>query len=90
MLELYRRLIAFRRRTPWLTDARIVTSDVSNTYLQITATARDTSSGEAPLTLVLNLADRPAGLPEGGTAIETSHPDQPHHVAAHGWAIAHS
>ncbi len=43
--ELYRRLIAFRRRTPWLTDARIVTSDVSNTYVQITATPRDHRGG---------------------------------------------
>ena len=89
VLELYRRLIAFRRRTPWLTDARIVTSDVSNTYVQITATARD-SEGEPPLTLVLNLADQAAGIPEGAEVIETSHPDQPHHVAAHGWAIARS
>lgn len=88
VLELYRRLIAFRRRTPWLTDARIVTSDVSNTYVQITATPRDTGEGEPPLTLVLNLADQAAGIPEGAEVIETSHPDQPHHVAAHGWAIA--
>ena len=29
VLELYRRLIAFRRRTPWLTDATIATSDVA-------------------------------------------------------------
>ena len=47
VLELYRRLIAFRRRTPWLTDARIVTSDVSNTYLQITATATGHRRGRA-------------------------------------------
>jgi cyclomaltodextrinase / maltogenic alpha-amylase / neopullulanase len=88
VLELYRRLIGFRRRTSWLTDARIVTSDVSNTYLQITATPRDESSSEAPLTLVLNLADQAAGIPEGATVIETSHADQPYHVPAHGWAIA--
>ncbi len=88
VLELYRRLIAFRRRTPWLTDAQIETTDVSNTYVQVHATARDAAAGERPLTLVLNLADQPAGLPEGAEVIETSHPDQPHHVAAHGWAIA--
>ena len=88
VLELYRRLIAFRRRTPWLTDARIVTSDVSNTYVQITATPRDSGEGEPALTLVLNLADQAAGIPEGAEVIETSHPGQPHHVAAHGWAIA--
>ena len=87
-MELYRRLIAFRRRTPWLTDATIVTSDVANTYLRITATARSADEDAAPLTLVLNLADEPAGLPAGAEVVETSHPDQPHHVAAHGWAIA--
>jgi cyclomaltodextrinase len=88
VLELYRRLIAFRRRTPWLTDARIATSDVGNTYLRITATARAEDAEQAPLTLVLNLADEPAGLPEGAELVETSHPGEPQHVAAHGWAIA--
>lgn len=91
MLELYRRLIGFRRRTPWLTDAVISTSDVTHTYLRITATPRsDASSGDdrGPLTLVLNLGDEPTGLPEGSEVAETSHPDQPQHVAAHGWALA--
>jgi glycosidase len=90
VLELYRRLIAFRRRTPWLTDARIATSDVENTSIRITAVPRAgdaVNSGEA-LTLVLNLADDPVALPAGAETVETSHPDQPEHVAAHGWAIA--
>ncbi len=88
VLELYRRLIAFRRRTPWLTDAVITTSDVDNTYLRITATPQSSeSAGEAPLTLVLNLADEPAGLPTNSSLVESSHPDEPDHVAAHGWVI---
>lgn len=87
VLELYRRLIGFRRRTPWLTDADIATSEVGNTYLRITATARDEGAGERPLTLVLNLADTPGGLPAGAEVLETSHADEPYHVAAHGWAI---
>lgn len=92
VLELYRRLIGFRRRTPWLTDATITTSDVTNTYLRITATpGPDDAPGDdrRPLTLVLNLADEPTGLPDGAEVVETSHPDQPQHVAPHGWAIAH-
>jgi cyclomaltodextrinase len=90
VLELYRRLIAFRRRTSWLADATITTSDVANTYLRITATARASgeAAAEAPLTLVLNLGDEPTGLPDGAEVVETSRPDQPYHVAAHGWAIA--
>jgi cyclomaltodextrinase len=87
VLELYRRLIAFRRRTPWLTDARIATSDVGNAYIRVTATPRDENAAEGPLTLVLNLADQPAGLPAGAEPAESSHPYQPQHVAAHGWAI---
>lgn len=88
VLELYRRLIAFRRRTPWLTDARIATSNVANTSIQIAAAARSSSSGtEEALTLTLNLADEPVGLPEGSAVVETSHADQPQHVPAHGWVI---
>lgn len=91
VLELYRRLIGLRRRTPWLTDAVLTTSDVTNTYLRITARPRSGSAAEGgPLTLVLNLGDDPTGLPDGSTSLETSHPDQPYHVAAHGWAIARS
>jgi hypothetical protein len=36
----------------------------------------------------LNLGDEPTGLPDGAEVVETSRPDQPYHVAAHGWAIA--
>lgn len=93
VLELYRRLIAFRRRAPWLADARIATSEVGTTYIRIRATPRSPQSpgvdgDPLPLTLVLNLADQPAGLPEGAELVETSHPQEPYHVAAHGWAIA--
>ena len=88
VLELYQRLIAFRRRTSWLTDARITTSDVTNTYVRITATPRSEADGEGSLTLVLNLGDDPTGLPDGAEVEQTSHADQPYHVAAHGWAIA--
>jgi glycosidase len=89
VVELYRRLIAFRRRTSWLTDAAIATSDVTNTYLRITARPRAVDgSREQMLTLVLNLADDPTGLPDGSELLETSHPGESYHVAAHGWAIA--
>jgi glycosidase len=88
VLELYRRLIAFRRRTPWLTDARVTTSDVANTSLRITATPRSEHQDGHPLTLLLNLADESIGLPTGAEVAETSHPDQPHQVAGHGWVIA--
>lgn len=88
VLELYRRLIAFRRRNPWLTDARIETSDVTNTYLRIAATPRSGDTDQARFTLVLNLSDDPTGLPDGAELIETSHAGEPNHVAAHGWAVA--
>ncbi|MDN5771330.1 MAG: alpha-amylase family protein [Microlunatus sp.] len=84
--DAYRRLIALRRRTPWLTDAEITTSEVGNTYLRVTARPRS-GNQTPPMTLVLNLSDEPGGLPEGSTLLEASHPDQPYHVAAHGWAI---
>jgi cyclomaltodextrinase len=87
VLELYRRLIAFRRRTPWLTDARITTADVANTSIRIIATPRSQDPDGHPLTLVLNLADEPIGLPDGAEVAEASHPDQRHQVAAHGWVV---
>lgn len=87
VLELYRRLIAFRRRTSWLVDAEISTSGLTNTSIQITATPRAGEGEDRPLTLILNLSDDALPLPETGEIVESSRPDRPQQVTAHGWAI---
>lgn len=89
VLELYRRLIAFRRRTSWLVDAQIATGDLANTSIRITATPRPDGpdADHDPLSLMLNLADEPIGLPDGAEIVQASHPEEPRQVAAHGWAI---
>lgn len=87
VLELYRRLIAFRRRTSWLVDAMISTSELTNTSIQITATPRESEGDHQPLTLTLNLNDQALPLDESHEVVESSRPDQPWQVTAHGWAI---
>jgi cyclomaltodextrinase / maltogenic alpha-amylase / neopullulanase len=81
--EWYRRLIGLRRRHPWLVDAVLSTSEVTNAHLVVRCRERD---GSGVLTLTLNLADEP--LPLGPGEVLESEPAAPAGaVAPHGWAI---
>lgn len=60
---LYQRLVALRRRNPWLVAARLTTSDVTNDTMRIALAG----PGGEQLVLVLNTADEPAVV--GGVAV---------------------
>jgi cyclomaltodextrinase len=84
--RLYRQMISLRRREPWLTDAVIATSAV--TEKQMIITAQDRSSSDRRLVLVLNLADVRYKLPDPmGEVLESGAPVNRGRVAPHSWAI---
>jgi len=60
---LYQRLVALRRRNPWLVAARLTTTDVTNDTMRIALAG----PGGEQLVLVLNTADEPAVV--GGVAV---------------------
>ncbi|NLI19096.1 MAG: DUF3459 domain-containing protein [Actinomycetales bacterium] len=80
--EVYRRLIAFRRRHPWLVDATVSTRDVTNTFMVVELTHR-----AERLELVLNLGDDAAPLPAGDVVLAGDASGEPGLVGAHDWAI---
>lgn len=82
--EIYRRVFGLRRRHPWLVDAVIETSQVTNAHLVVRARAR---YGDESLALALNLADEPYPLPSGGEVVEAEPPVVGGAVAPHGWAV---
>ena len=82
--ELYRRVLGLRRRHPWLVDARIEATEVTNTSAVVVATPRE--GDERPLRLVLNLADDLLPLPDGAEVLEAG-PLEGHALAAHSWAV---
>jgi cyclomaltodextrinase len=82
--EVYRRVLGLRRRHPWLVDARIEATDVTNTSAVVVATPR--SGDEAPLRLVLNLGDDAVGLPDG-EVLEAGVPVDGGTLAPHSWAV---
>jgi glycosidase len=70
---LHQRLIALRRRHPWLTDARTEVLGQTNTSLAYRSTSPD---GE--LTVLLNIAEEPHTFQVTGTA---------HTVPGNGWSV---
>lgn len=82
--DLYGRLIAMRRRQPWLVDAQVVASEVTNTSITVTATPR-TGEGSR-LRLQLNTGDTPVPL-GGPEVVEAGEPVSGDRVAPHSWAI---
>ena len=82
--EVYRRVLGLRRRHPWLVDARIEATEVTNTSAVVVATPRE--ADERPLRLVLNLGDDPLPLPDGAEVLEAG-PLEGHALAAHSWAV---
>jgi len=86
--ELYRQLIALRRKRPWLADAVTEVRSRTNTTLVYRSTAR--IDAQQSIDVALNLEDNPlplpgvgwqslAGIAESGTSA----------VPPHGWAIGH-
>ena len=62
-LGVYQELVRVRRDHPWLVDARLSTSDVTETMMTI-----HLRSGDDHLTLALNAGDESADV--GGVAVE--------------------
>jgi glycosidase len=81
--SVYQRMISLRRRFSWLTRAVISTAEVANEHLLVRSAGPD---GQA-LTLVLNLADAPFRLPQGGAVLEAGAPVRDQSVAPHTWAV---
>jgi glycosidase len=85
VLELHRRLLGVRRRFPWLVDAVLDASGLTNTSLTITARARGTD--EPALLLVLNLADEPLAAQVHRIGVQRDDASTTERIAPHGWAI---
>jgi glycosidase len=81
---LYERLIGLRRRHAWLVDALVAPADVANTHITVVATPRH--NDDAPLTLQLNIGDKPVALVDHAEIVEAGSPttDQ---VPPHSWVI---
>ena len=84
--EVYRRVLGLRRRHPWLVDARVEATEVTNTSAVLVATPRAADPGERPLRLVLNLGDDALGLPDG-EVLEAGCPLDGHTLPPHAWAV---
>lgn len=87
-LELHRRLIALRRRHPWLHRAHSDVVHVTNTAIVI----RTATAAEA-VVVALNLADEPVSLPAAGAEMVAAGAGEGERVEAevtlpaHGWAV---
>jgi cyclomaltodextrinase len=89
--RLHQRLIGFRRRHPWLVNARSAAE-----HLTDQAAAIRSSSGDSSVLLLLNVGDKPYRFPvsaDGLTVTETADPkggavpDDALTVAPHSWTI---
>ena len=85
--EVYRRVLGLRRRHPWLVDARVEATEVTNTRAVLVATPRAAGAEEGPLRLVLNLGDDPLPLPDGVDVREAGVPLDGHALPPHTWAV---
>ena len=84
--EVHRRVLGLRRRHPWLVDARVEATEVTNTSAVLVATPRATGSQEQPLRLVLNLGDDALALPDG-EVLEAGRPLDGRTLPPHSWAV---
>lgn len=82
--EVYRRVLALRRRHAWLVDAVTSTEQVTNEHLLVHARARH---GDDALTLALNLADEAYALPAGASVLAAGPQASDGRLPAHGWAV---
>ena len=85
--EVYRRVLGLRRRHPWLVDARVEATEVTNTSAVLVATPRAAGAQERPLRLVLNLGDVGLPLPDGAEVLEAGRPVDGHTLPPHAWAV---
>jgi glycosidase len=85
--EVYRRVLGLRRRHPWLVDARVEATEVTNTSAVLVATPRAAGAQERPLRLVLNLGDDGLPLPDGAEVLEAGRPVDGHTLPPHAWAV---
>ncbi|HZK04839.1 MAG TPA: alpha-amylase family protein [Actinomycetaceae bacterium] len=82
--ELYQRLIALRRRYPWLVRADLEVVEVEDERISISL-AGEADGARQELLLTLNVADEPHQMPDG-TVVTASGPEASA-VEAHGWAV---
>jgi cyclomaltodextrinase len=90
VLDLHRRLIALRRRQPWLHRARVTVRQVTNDHLVLVM-----RSGDHAITVALNVSDDSVALPtpgatsvlEGGGSLAGSGGGVTTTLAPHGWAV---
>ena len=82
--QTYRRMIALRRRHPWLVDAIIDTEQVENARIVIRSRARH---GQETLSLTLNLSDAVLPLADGAHVLEAEPAVEAGAVGPHGWAV---
>jgi len=90
VLDLHRRLIALRRRHPWLHRARTTAVHVANDEVVLVS-----RSGDDAITVALNVADAPCTLPiagathllEGSADLAGAGDAATATLAAHGWAV---
>lgn len=84
VLEMYRRLLAIRRRHPWLVRATAEVVAVTNETIVVSCTS-EAGGGHHEIALALNVDDQPRPMPVG-TVIAQSGSDLLE-VEAHGWAV---
>jgi glycosidase len=82
--EIYRRVIALRRRNPWLVDGVIEVERVTNEQLVVRSRAR---TGAEMLALALNLTDAPYPLRAGASVEESEPASADGQVPPHGWVV---
>lgn len=88
-LELHQRLLALRRRHPWLHRARSTVREVTHEVLVYDVVAPEGDPDAAPgarLTVALNMSESPHPLPDQPllTADDATRPGT---LAPHGWAV---
>lgn len=84
VMELHQRLVAVRRRHPWLVRAEVEVSAVTNETILVTCTG-GVAGERHRIALALNVDDTPRPMPEG-TVIAQSGEDLLE-VEPHGWAV---
>ncbi|MFT4225379.1 alpha-amylase family glycosyl hydrolase [Micropruina sp.] len=78
--ELYRTLLALRRRHPWIVDGVVTTRDLTNESVVVLVAGPD-----EVIELALNISDRVGPLPEGELLLASEKCTET--VPPHGWAI---
>ena len=84
IMELYQRLIAVRRRHPWLVRADVQVVAVTNETILITCTS-EAGGSHHEIALALNVDDAARPMPAGIVIAQSG--DDLLEVEAHGWAV---